>query len=49
VVEVYRDPVPDALTPCGWRYQAVERLAPGSVVSPLALPSGRMAVRDLVP
>ena len=49
VVEVYRDPGPDPTAPYGWRYRAVERLGPAAVVSPLALPSMRLAVSDLLP
>jgi Uma2 family endonuclease len=49
VVEVYRDPGPDPTAPYGWRYRAVERLGPAAVVSPLALPSVRLAVSDLLP
>jgi len=49
VLEVYRDPGPDATAPYGWRYRAVERLGPAAVVSPLALPSVRLAVSDLLP
>ena len=49
VLEVYRDPGPDPTAPYGWRYRAVERLSPAAVVSPLALPSVRLAVSDLLP
>ena len=49
VLEVYRDPGPDPTAPYGWRYRAVERLGPAAVVSPLALPSVRLAVSDLLP
>ena len=49
VLEVYRDPGPDPTAPYGWRYRAVERLGPAAVVSPLALPSMRLAVSDLLP
>jgi Uma2 family endonuclease len=48
LLEVYRDPWPDSTAPYGWRYRTVERLAPGATVSPLALPSVRVAVNDLV-
>ena len=48
VIEVYRDPVRDAAGPYGWRYGAVERLAPTAVASPLALPSVRIPVRALL-
>ena len=49
VLEVYRDAGPDPTAPYGWRYRAVERLGPAAVVSPLALPSVRLAVSDLLP
>ena len=49
VLEVYRHPALDATAPYGWRYQTVERLAAPSVVSPLALPSVRLAVSDFLP
>ena len=49
VLEVYRDPGPDPTAPYGWRYRAVERLGPAAAVSPLALPSVRLAVSDLLP
>jgi Uma2 family endonuclease len=48
VVEVYRHPRPDASALYGWRYRSVERLAPPAVVAPLALPSMRVAVGDLL-
>ena len=49
ILEVYRDPGPDPTARYGWRYRAIERLGPGTVVSPLALPSVRLAVADLLP
>ena len=49
VLEIYRDPEPDAAAPYGWRYRAVERLDPAAAVSPLALPTVRLAARDLLP
>lgn len=48
-LEVCRDPGPDPTAPYGWRYRAVERLGRGARVSPLALPSVRVAVSDLLP
>lgn len=49
VVEVYRDPVEDASAAFGWRYRTVVVLTPGEVVVPLAFPTARLAVSDLLP
>lgn len=49
ILEVYRDPVQDPSTPYGWRYRSVTMLAPSAVAVPLALPSTRIAVADLLP
>ncbi len=49
VLELYRDPVPDPVAAYGWRYRKVERQGPGALVSPLALPSVRLAVSGLLP
>jgi Uma2 family endonuclease len=49
LLEVHRDPRPDPTAPHGWRYLTVEWLSPGASVSPLALPSVRVPVSDLVP
>ena len=49
VLEVYRDPGPDPAAPYGWRYRVVERLGPAAAISPLALPSVRVAVSGLLP
>jgi Uma2 family endonuclease len=49
VLEVYRGPGPDASAPYGWRYRSAQTLAPGSTVTPLALPSVRLTVADLLP
>ena len=48
-LEVYRDPVIDADTPHGWRYASPAILGPGGHVTPLAAPSARIAVSDLLP
>src|SRR5262245_17207532 len=48
-VEVHRDPVPDAMQPFGFRYDSRTILVAGDLVSPLALPSGQVAVADLLP
>ncbi|HEU5319664.1 MAG TPA: Uma2 family endonuclease, partial [Methylomirabilota bacterium] len=49
VLEVCRDPGPDPSAPYGWRYVSVTRLSPPAVVAPLAFPSSRIAVADLLP
>jgi Uma2 family endonuclease len=49
VLELYRDPQPDASAPYAWRYGSVEMLAPPSVVVPLAFASARIAVADVLP
>ena len=48
-VEVYRDPVPDAATPFGWRYGRVTTLGPGEQVAPLAVPAALITIADLLP
>ena len=49
VLEVYRDPEPDATALYGWRYRSVQRVLRDAVVSPLELPSVRVAVAALLP
>jgi Uma2 family endonuclease len=49
VLEVYRDPAPDANAPYGWGYRRVERLVAPAMVSLLANPSVRIAVGQLLP
>ena len=49
VVEVYREPVPDAEAPFGWRYASCERLGPTQMVTPVAQPGARIRVADLLP
>lgn len=49
VVEVYREPVPDAEAPFGWRYASCERLGPTQMVTPVAVPGARIRVADLLP
>ena len=48
-VEVYRDPVPDSSRPFGYRYDEVTVYRAGDAVAPLAAPSARVAVADLLP
>lgn len=49
VLEVYRDPRPDASASYGWAYRSVQSLNPGEHVSPLAAPTARVPVADLLP
>lgn len=49
VLEVYREPGPDAGAPYGWAYRAVLTLGPDKHVTPLALPSTRLLVADFLP
>jgi Uma2 family endonuclease len=49
VLEVHRDPSADPSSPYAWRYLSVETLRPPVVIAPLALPSARIAVADLLP
>lgn len=49
VLEIYRDPRPDASASYGWAYRSVQSLHAGEHVSPLAAPSTRVAVADLLP
>jgi Uma2 family endonuclease len=49
VLELYRDPVSDPAAIYGWRYRSVTTLAPPATAIPLAFPSSRIAVADLLP
>ena len=49
VLEVYRDPVPSAAAPYGWRFSALLPLGPPDTVSPLAALHARTPVADLLP
>jgi Uma2 family endonuclease len=49
VLEVYRQPIADAESPFGWRYASRQVLGPDASVTPLAAPSPRIEVRDLLP
>jgi Uma2 family endonuclease len=49
VLEVLRDPSSSPSAPYGWDYGAVDVLGPGASVSPLAVPTARIAVADLLP
>jgi Uma2 family endonuclease len=48
-LEVYRGRVADDRAPFGWRYESVDVLGSGDVVSPLARSGQRIAVLDLLP
>ena len=49
VLEVYREPVPDAASPFGWRYARREALDVTAQVTPLAAPGSSIAVARLFP
>jgi len=49
VLEVYREPAPDAAAPFGWRYARREVLDVTARVAPLAAPSAAIRVADLLP
>ena len=49
VLEVRRNPAPSAEAPYGWDYASIVTLRPGDSVSPLASPTARIAVADLLP
>jgi len=49
LVEVHRDPRPDATAPSGFSYGQVIRQGRGAVISPLARPESPIAVDDLLP
>lgn len=48
-LEVHRNPVADSAAPLGFRYADVTVHGPADFVSPLAVPSARIAVADLLP
>jgi Uma2 family endonuclease len=49
VLEIYREPAPAATARSGAEYRAVERFTFGATVAPLAAPTARIAVADLLP
>jgi Uma2 family endonuclease len=49
VLEVYREPVADAASRFGWKYDRVRILKAAASVSPLAMPTVLVAVADLLP
>jgi len=48
-LEVFRNPVPDALAPVGFKYRDKQIFKAGETVAPLAKPGAVMAVADLLP
>ena len=49
VVEVYREPGPDVTAFYSWAYRSLQRLSAEQSVTPLAAPTARIAVADLLP
>ena len=49
VLEVYREPGPDTSALYGWAYRAMQTLNTEEHVTPLAAPSARIPVADLLP
>ncbi|HEU4369551.1 MAG TPA: Uma2 family endonuclease [Methylomirabilota bacterium] len=49
VLEVRREPSRSVSAPYGWHYRGVEELGTSDAVFPLAAPSARIAVADLLP
>lgn len=49
VLEVYREPVPDAAAPFGWRYARREVVDSSALVTPLAVPGSSVPVSVLLP
>lgn len=49
VLEIYRGPGPDPTAAYGWRYGSLLTLSPAETVAPLALPTVRLSVGELLP
>jgi Uma2 family endonuclease len=49
VLEVYREPVPEAAAPHGWRYASATRLSPPAAVTALGFADRPILVSDLLP
>jgi Uma2 family endonuclease len=49
VLEIYRDPRPDASASYGWAYRSVQSLHAGEHVAPLAAPTARVPIADFLP
>jgi Uma2 family endonuclease len=48
-IPAHREPRPAPQAPYGWRYADVQTLGRNDSVSPLSVPSARLAVADLLP
>jgi Uma2 family endonuclease len=49
VVEVYREPEPDATAPYGWRYLSLARFTPPDIIVPIVVPAAPIPVAALLP
>jgi len=49
VVEVYREPGADLTAPYGWRYLSMDRFAPSSAITPIAVPATPIPAAALLP
>jgi Uma2 family endonuclease len=49
VLEIYRDPGPDASALYGWQYRSMVRLTPPAIAVPLAFTNSQISVVDLLP
>ncbi len=49
LLEIYREPAPAPSARSGWEYRSIQRLTSGATIVPLAAPSARIAVADLLP
>lgn len=49
VVEVHRQPAPDAGAPYGWTFASITVLSEGDVLVPLAAPASSVSVASLLP
>ena len=49
VVEIHRDPTPDATAPYGWRYATRQTSRPPAFIAPLDVPTAPIAMTALLP
>jgi Uma2 family endonuclease len=49
VLEMCRQPIPDAAAPFGWRYESIRTLTADAFLTPLVAPDAQILVRDLLP